>query len=271
MTVSTERDLIQENIKLHEHVARKYNARHPEIYNPIEQTRLHNTLSWAVEHITSGGKQVMDYGCGTGNLTQHLLLLGCQVTTADVTPSFVKMASKLDPEMTTQHILNGEDLSEFQDDSFDLIATYSVLHHIPDYLTAVQDMTRVLKPGGVLVIDHEASDEHYEPSPALEEFRQRSEIPRNLSWYTRRLLSPGWWRTRMKQRKNPRYSEEGDIHVWPDDRIEWHKLRDLFERTGLDVLREESYLHAQSHYDEGLYHSFASKCTDMHVLIGRKR
>ena len=263
---------IRENIDLHERVASKYDDRHPEIYNPIEQDRLRSALELAKQETgTSGTVQALDFGCGTGNLTRHLLALGCHVTTADVTPTFAQMAADLNPEHTTPHILNGKDLHEFPDGAFDLIATYSVLHHIPDYLTAVKDLMRVLKPGGVLVIDHEASEEHYNPSSALLEFRKKTEQPRDLAWYAKRVFSIGWWKTKMKQRSNPRYSEEGDIHVWADDHIEWPKLRLLFEDGGLDVIRDESYLHCQAHYDEGTFREYSERCTDMHILIGRKR
>ncbi len=262
---------IDDNVRAHEHVAKDYDQRHPEIFNPIEQQRLNKVLDWALQQRHSNGLSAMDYGCGTGNLTRHLLSFGCTVTAADVTPSFVQMTKLLHPERVTGMVLNGRDLSTVVDATYDLIATYSVLHHIPDYLAAVQEMIRVLKPGGILVIDHEASDEHYQPSAALQEFRRQTAIPRTASWYTRRLLSLGWWRTKWRQRSNPRYSEEGDIHVWPDDRIEWPRLRSLFAECGVDVLRDESYLHAQNHYDPALYHTYAEQCSDMHLLVGRKR
>jgi len=269
--VTRDSELIKTNVLVHEAVASTYDDRHPEIFNPIEQTRLRNLLAVALNNVQTGERHAMDYGCGTGNLTRHLLDLGCTVTAADVTPSFVQMTTNIDPQGVTGLILNGRDMCEIEAETFDLIATYSVLHHIPDYLSAVREMIRVLKPGGVLVIDHEASDEHYEPGRALAEFRELTVLPRTLSWYTRRVFSLGWWRTKWLQRSNPRYSEEGDIHVWPDDRIEWHLLRALFEDSGVEILRDESYLHAQAHYDPAVFTTYADMCSDMHVLVGRKR
>jgi ubiquinone/menaquinone biosynthesis C-methylase UbiE len=271
MKPRSDRRLIDENVVLHERIADKYDQRHPEIYNEIEQDRLKEALAFAVDHCDRDQQlMAMDFGCGTGNLTRHLLEQGCHVTTADVTPSFVEIASRLNPNATTGHILNGSDLQEFPDATFDLIATYSVLHHIPDYQHAVREMLRVLRPGGVIFIDHEASNEHYEPSPALAEFRIKSAQPRDLRWYVRRLASIGWWRTKIRQRSNPRYSEEGDIHVWSDDRIDWSALRTIFNEFDIQVLRDESYLHCQAHYDVNLYEQYRDRCTDMHVLIGKK-
>lgn len=43
-----------------------------------------------------------------------------------------------------------------------MVATYSVLHHVPDYLKIVDEFVRVLKPGGVIYIDHEVSPSYWE-------------------------------------------------------------------------------------------------------------
>jgi len=49
-----------------------------------------------------------------------------------------------------------EDLS-FRRGEFDLITGYSVLHHLPDYVDAIQRLSVFLKKGGVMYLDHEAS------------------------------------------------------------------------------------------------------------------
>jgi methyltransferase family protein len=50
--------------------------------------------------------------------------------------------------------IRNEDLRElsFPDSKFDLIISMSVLEHIPDYLPALSEMYRCLKPGGTLVL-----------------------------------------------------------------------------------------------------------------------
>ena len=53
--------------------------------------------------------------------------------------------------------LNGIDLSNIADDSCDIVMAYSVLHHIPNYIDILVEFVRVLKPGGILFIDHESS------------------------------------------------------------------------------------------------------------------
>lgn len=266
-------DKIRENIELHERIASKYEERHGEIYNEIEQTRLHDALATAVSEVRSASGQVsaFDLGCGAGNLTRHLLRLGCVVTVADVTPSFVRMATEIDPDNTLPFVLNGSDLSEIQDHSYDLIATYSVLHHIPDYLLIIKEMARVLRPGGVLFLDHERSESYWEDDPILQQYFSLNAEKRGVFWYLQRLASPTWWVKKLKKLKDPRYQEEGDIHVWPDDHIEWPKIREVLSRANMEIIRDEDYLHFQSHHDIRMYESFRDKCTDMRLLVARKR
>ena len=52
-----------------------------------------------------------------------------------------------------------------------MAVTYSVLHHVPDYLRAVNELVRVLKPGGLLYIDHEFTDNHWRPDGVLGEYQ----------------------------------------------------------------------------------------------------
>ncbi|RPI68094.1 MAG: class I SAM-dependent methyltransferase [Ignavibacteriae bacterium] len=269
---NTNADKVRENIDLHERIASRYDDRHGEIYNDVEQERLHHELEHAVRLVTSssGQPRVFDLGCGSGNLTRHLLALGCHVTTADVTPTFVKMASALDPANTTPYVLNGVDLSEIPDASFDLAATYSVLHHIPDYILIVQEMARIVKPGGIVYLDHERCERYYQNDAVLQRFFTLTKEHLTVRWYISQLLRPAWWVKRWKKTLNPRYQEEGDIHVWPDDHIEWPRIRETLQHAGMKIERDHSYLHFQSRYDRGVYEQYRSQCEDMRVLIARK-
>jgi len=60
---------IFDNIAKHERIAKEYNQRHPEIYNPIEQRRLRDSLVFVRSQFESPAPLALDYGCGTGNIT----------------------------------------------------------------------------------------------------------------------------------------------------------------------------------------------------------
>jgi ubiquinone/menaquinone biosynthesis C-methylase UbiE len=42
---------------------------------------------------------------------------------------------------------------ELPDDAFDAVFIFGVLHHIPQWRKALCEMARVLKPGGVLLVE----------------------------------------------------------------------------------------------------------------------
>ena len=118
-----------------------YEKSHHEIFNPIEQRRLYSTLREATNAVQTGSKPpaALDYGCGSGNLTRHLTELGFHVTAADVSDDFLSAIERKfsGTGMVKAIKLNGADLSDVPDARFDLVATYSVLHHVPDYLRIV--------------------------------------------------------------------------------------------------------------------------------------
>ena len=257
---------ISENISAHEWIASDYDKRHGEIFNPVEQNRLHKSLIEAKGAIaTAAPFTALDFGCGTGNLTRHLLDLDFFVTSADVTPKFLSMVKKKFGDKITTSQLNGEDLSQFEDNSFDLVATYSVLHHIPDYLKSVKELIRVTKPGGVLYLDHETNSNYWSNDPLLKKLN--ADNPQPFPWY--KLLNPINYINKMRRIFNPRFQPEGDIHVWPDDHIEWNKIREIVQDS-CDIATDKDYLLFKSWYKEDSFKEFDGKTTDMHLLIAMK-
>ena len=259
---------IARNIAVHDRIARKYERRHDEIFNPREQARLGAVLADAKAAIASGRAplKALDFGCGSGNLTGHLLRLGFHVTAADVSPAFLKLvdARHTGAPLST-HRLNGHDLRELDDGAFDLVATYSVLHHIPDYLAALREVARVTAPGGVVVVDHELNEEFWTGNPAFAQLQTEALRP-DLS----RFFRPANYYHKIRRLFDPRHTNEGDIHVWPDDHIEWPKIRGLLESLGFEVIRDEDYLLYRGRYRPEAYDRFVGRCTDTKVMIFRK-
>ena len=264
MPESTAKQAVAENIAAHDRVASRYEKKHLEIFNPIEQERLAHDLGEAIGAIQTGRTppRALDFGCGSGNLTRRLRELGCEVTAADVSPKFIEQLRR-EPGVTTFQ-LNGENLEGLPDAGFDAVATYSVLHHVPDYLAAVAELARVVAPGGVLYIDHEVSPEYWEPSDSLREYRrltapQQPPPPKasrflNPATYVRKIkecLDPGLRRRRRMRQANPRWCEEGDIHVWPDDHIEWDQIAALLDERGFELVFRKDHLHYDARRTSG--------------------
>jgi ubiquinone/menaquinone biosynthesis C-methylase UbiE len=156
------------------------------------------------------------------------------------------------------------DTAGVADASFDLIATYSVLHHIPDYLGAVAELARMCRPGGVIMIDHEQNDAFWQADPVYRAF-QRSAL--RFDW--RKFLTPSNYLHRLRRIANPRHSNEGDIHVWPDDHIEWLKIKELMAQSGFEVVLEQDYLLYRKLYRREVFDRYVGRCTDTKVMIFR--
>ena len=167
--------------------------------------------------------------------------------------------------------INGSDLSNVASGRFDLVATYSVLHHVPDYMHIVKEMCRVLKPGGVIYIDHEVNESYYERPKEYVEFLRKAGPIINLKRCLRLLLDVKGYKHIFSRLVNPRYKREGDIHVWPDDHIEWNKIEQLLIVEGFEIILKQDYLLYKSCYNLDVYNEYKDKCADEMVLIARKQ
>ena len=243
---------VARNVAIHDRVARRYDAIHGEIFNDIEQSRLAHVLGRAADAVENGRDPIeaLDFGCGSGNLSRHLLALGMKVTAADVSRGFLDLVASRYPQVIT-HWMEGGSTEGLGDDRFDLVATYSVLHHIPDYLDASAELARICRPGGVVLIEHEPSEGYWRGDPEYARFRKEA-----LRFDWRKYLTPANYWHRLQRLFDPRHSNEGDIHVWPDDHVEWPKIKELMATRGFEVVLEEDYLLARKLYRPEVYRRY---------------
>jgi len=266
---------IQYNEKVGDQVSPGYERIHGEIFNPIEQERLSKALVEAIKQIRTNSRPLaaLDYGCGSGNLTRHLIGLGIRTVSADVSEKFLNMVERTFPETGFSKVLkvNGMDLSNLESEKFDLVATYSVLHHVPDYLRIVEEMCRVLKPGGVIYIDHEVNESYWQRPQAYIEFLQKARPTVNLKRFFRLLLDIKGYIHILRRIVNPRYKREGDIHVWPDDHIEWDRIERILGAKGLETVLRQDYLLYKNRYNLDVYREYKDRCADERILVARKK
>jgi SAM-dependent methyltransferase len=96
------------------------------------------------------GRRVLDFGCGTGRLSDWLVRHGADVDGVDVTPEMIAVAQALVPEGRFQ-TTDGSTLP-FADGSFDLVVTTYVLQYYAEGDRAVpRELVRVLRSGGRLI------------------------------------------------------------------------------------------------------------------------
>ncbi len=267
---------VARNIKAYAKRAASYEEVHGEIFNSPEQSRLQEALAKASGAVRSGGRQALDFGAGSGNVTRHMIGLGYDVTAADVSPDFLRTIEDRF-EIRTIELIDGS-LSYIPDDAFDLIGVYSVMHHIPDYLAAAAGLVRKLKPGGVLLIDHERNDNHWSPPPEHVEFRRENANartgefwdPEHKRWQYlfRAAVVPSRHLARLNKKR--RISEEGDIHVYADDNIDWDRLIEVLHKAGVELVERMDYLLFVAGYDESIWESYRRRCNDVTGIIVRR-
>ncbi len=149
------------NIELYRLEAKYYEYIHSGIYNRDEQERICSILRVVDKLVEGKPKTALDFGAGTGNLTGKLLRMQYRVTAVDISREMCEIL-----RMRYRNYLEDERLrvvsskiedATFDRKKFDLITCYSVLHHLPDYLAVIEKLSALLKKGGLMYLDHEAS------------------------------------------------------------------------------------------------------------------
>ncbi|KKS03406.1 MAG: Methyltransferase type 11 [candidate division WWE3 bacterium GW2011_GWE2_42_25] len=100
------------------------------------------------------GENILDMGCGEGFYSMVFdNLYDCKITAVDYDPEILSLAHKwLDGRKNVS--LEQGDITKlrFPDNYFDKIVCTEVLEHIDDDVTAIKELYRVLKPGGIIAI-----------------------------------------------------------------------------------------------------------------------
>ena len=93
--------------------------------------------------------KLLDVGGGTGRVASAIGDMVDEITLAD--ESFGMLANS--PRDSFQSVCGGSESLPFADESFERVIMVDALHHVADHSHTAREMFRVLKPGGVLVIE----------------------------------------------------------------------------------------------------------------------
>jgi ubiquinone/menaquinone biosynthesis C-methylase UbiE len=95
-------------------------------------------------------KKVLDLGCGGGIDSAEFIRNGAIVVSADFSQTAVEITRSLlkEANLPAQVVQADATALIFEDNTFDCVYCFGVLHHIPRVKKALSEIKRVLKPGG---------------------------------------------------------------------------------------------------------------------------
>jgi SAM-dependent methyltransferase len=102
------------------------------------------------EFVPPPGRATLEVGCGEGRVSRDLAARGHTVTGVDVVGELVELALEADPGST--YVVGDASVLPFPDGTFDLAVAYNALMDVDDMPGAIQEIGRVLEPGGRLCL-----------------------------------------------------------------------------------------------------------------------
>ena len=120
-----------------------------------ERYRLEPYIPEFADFESARGKEVLEIGVGGGAdfmswLNAGAIPTGIDLTEAGILATKQRLASAGFSEDSYQLGTGNAEALTFEDETFDIVYSYGVLHHTPDTRTAFAEAWRVLKPGGRL-------------------------------------------------------------------------------------------------------------------------
>lgn len=98
--------------------------------------------------------EVLEVGCGLGTDAISFARAGARYTGVDLTEASIELVRRRFAFENLAADLRTADAEAlpFPDDSFDLVYSHGVLHHTPDTQRGIDEVHRVLKPGGTAMV-----------------------------------------------------------------------------------------------------------------------
>ncbi len=215
----------------HDYVKGSPHLRHPQL-----RTMIADQLAALVGETIArkGSCHVLEVGAGHGTFSSFLLHAGARVTVTEASEASAatlteKFAGRDDVEVFFDS--TGGDIFE-RDDQFDGIVCAALLHHIPDYVTFVSDLTELIEPGGFF---YSAQDPTYYPRR-----NRRTHVAQRGTYFLWRLGQGNYRRglaTRIRRVKGEWTETEAS------DLVEYHVVRDGVDEQALVTELEQ-------HFDE---------------------
>jgi len=165
-------------------------------------------------------KVVVDIGCGPGNIYATLkgkpkILIGI-----DVAPKSLELASGLG---YTAVLADATDLP-FVSGFADIVTLNAALHHCEDMEAVLKEAARLVKPGGVLITDHD-------PQKSAWDYKGMAKLLWNGRLLYYKIIGHGFHKTNNQQQ----WGLACEIHHKPGHGVTKKMFNDILQPAGFDV------------------------------------
>ena len=118
----------------------------------LSLVRLERCLGFSAENLRD--KNVLEVGCGAGRFTELLVKAGAHTHAVDI--SRAVDANKGNIGASSNYSIAQANVYglPFPEQSFDVVLCLGVIQHTPSSQKTIRSLWKMVKPGGLLVIDH---------------------------------------------------------------------------------------------------------------------
>jgi len=130
-------------------IRRRYDSTakiYDERYTRIQREKYEVVKKYLPKHIA----RILDLGCGTGMFLGELARWGKLVVGIDSSAKMLGIARKRAGGVSL--VCADADHLPFKDRSFDVVVSVTLLQNVPEPVTTMKEITRVLKPKGVAIV-----------------------------------------------------------------------------------------------------------------------
>jgi len=152
------------------------------VYHVVRKISLKKKLN-LIDSFSKENKNLLDVGCGTGDFLQTAQKNNWTVSGIEPNEQARKIANK----KTNNSVFEIEQLSKFEENSFDVITLWHVLEHLPNLENQISVFKKLLKPNGTLIIavpNYKSYDATY-----YKEFWAAYDVPRHLWHFNKTAIS----------------------------------------------------------------------------------